>query len=156
MAVVVAASLAYEAIQNRGPKVVIVFESGEGLTAGKSKVKYRQVEIGTVDLIRVRDLEHVEVHRHFMGLEQQREIPYQEAVAHWYDEVYLPVVEIIRQRGMLRDFPGRTETDLYIWLAEHRAALQDSLGWEIGPDAAAADLATRLSPRPGRVIARVG
>ncbi len=62
VAVVIAASLAYEAIQSRGPKVVIVFESGEGLTAGKSKVKYRQVEIGTVDLIQIRDLEHVEVH----------------------------------------------------------------------------------------------
>ena len=34
VAVVVAASLAYEAIQNRGPKVVITFESGEGLVAG--------------------------------------------------------------------------------------------------------------------------
>lgn len=101
-------------------------------------------------------LEHIQVHRYFMGLEQQREIPYQQAAAHWYDEVYLPVVEIVRQRGILRDFPDRTETDLYLWLAEHRTTLTEALGWEIRPEAAAADLVRRRSSRPGRVISRVG
>jgi len=100
--------------------------------------------------------EHIEVHRYFMGLEQEREIPYAEAVAHWYDEVYLPVVQTIRERGILRDFPGRTESDLYLWISEHRAALEQELGWQIEPEVAAADLAAQSSPRPGRVVARVG
>jgi nucleotide-binding universal stress UspA family protein len=98
---------------------------------------------------------HIEVHRHFMGLEQQREIPYQEAVAHWYDEVYRPVVDLIRQQGLLRDFPDRTETDLYIWIAEHRGRLEEELGWEIPTGAAAADLRDRFSPRFRRVLGRV-
>jgi paraquat-inducible protein B len=59
---VVAASLAYQAIQERGIKVVVIFESAEGLTAGKSVVKYRDVEIGSVDQISFRDVDHVEVH----------------------------------------------------------------------------------------------
>jgi nucleotide-binding universal stress UspA family protein len=101
-------------------------------------------------------VEHIEVHRYFMGLDEKREVPYAEAVGHWYNEVYLPVAEVIRNQGLLRDFPGRTETDLYLWLAEHRAELQDSLGWSIEPVAAAADLASRFSPRPQRVVARVG
>ena len=100
--------------------------------------------------------EHIDVHRYFMGLEQKREIPYQEAVNHWYDEVYLPAVQVIRERGILRDFPGRTETDLYVWISKHRAALEQALGWEIEPEAAATDLAARFSPRPRRVVARVG
>jgi nucleotide-binding universal stress UspA family protein len=100
--------------------------------------------------------EHIEVHRYFMGLEQERDIPYKEAVGHWYDEVYLPVVQVIHERGILRDFPGRTETDLYLWLSEHRAELEQALGWEIEPEAAAADLAAQFSPRPQRVVARVG
>ena len=62
VAVIVAATLAYEAIQSRGPEIVILFESAEGLEAGKSKVKYHEVEIGTVDLIRIRDPKTVEVH----------------------------------------------------------------------------------------------
>ena len=48
VAIVVAASLAWNSIQNRGPEVVVVFESAEGLEAGKSKVKFREVEIGFV------------------------------------------------------------------------------------------------------------
>ncbi|MBL7063451.1 MAG: universal stress protein [Anaerolineae bacterium] len=100
--------------------------------------------------------EHIQVHRYFMGLEQKREIPYEEAVSHWYDEVYLPVVQVIRERGVLRDFPERTETDLYVWVSKHRAALERTLGWEIEPEAAATDLAARFSPRPRRVVARVG
>ncbi len=100
--------------------------------------------------------EHIQVHRYFMGLEQQREIPYDEAVAHFYDQVYLPVVQAIRERSILRDFPGRTEADLYLWLAEHRAALEEELGWEVKPEEAAADLAAQFSPRPQRVAARVG
>jgi paraquat-inducible protein B len=62
VAALVAATIAYQAISERGAKVVVVFESAEGLTAGKSVVKLREVDIGTVDLIRLRDLEHVEVH----------------------------------------------------------------------------------------------
>lgn len=91
-------------------------------------------------------LEHIDVHRYFMGLEREQEIPYQEAAAHWYDEVYLPVVEIIRQRGLLRDFPERTETDLYLWVAKHRQELEDELGWDIGSEAALTDLADRYRP----------
>jgi nucleotide-binding universal stress UspA family protein len=85
-------------------------------------------------------LEHIEVHRYFMGLERQREIPYEEAVADWYDQVYLPVVRVIRDQGVLHRFPGRAEADLYLWLSQHRAALEELLGWEIEPEAAAADL----------------
>ncbi len=100
--------------------------------------------------------EHIEVHRYFMGLEQQREIPYQEGVTHWHDEIYLPVVQVIRERGILREFPGRTETDLYLWIAEHRADIEERLGWDIRPDTAATDLAAESGARPQRVVARVG
>ncbi len=85
-------------------------------------------------------LEHIEVHRYFMGLDLQQEIPYEKALGHWYDQVYLPVVEVIRQQEILRHFPDRTETDLYLWLSKHRADLEAALGWEIVPEAAAVDL----------------
>jgi hypothetical protein len=85
--------------------------------------------------------EHIGVHRYFMGREQEREIPYEEAVAHWYDAVYLPVVQVIQDQGILRDFPDRTETDVYLWVSRRRAALEERLGWEVRPEAAASDLA---------------
>jgi hypothetical protein len=61
--------------------------------------------------------EHIQVHRYYMGLDEQRDVSYREAAAHWYDHVYRPVVDLIRERGLLHDFPDRTETDLYLWLA---------------------------------------
>jgi nucleotide-binding universal stress UspA family protein len=117
----------------------------------RPKADLRVTEAGKYPLLE----EHIEVHRHFMGLEQERYIPYPEAVAHWYDEVYLPVVRLIRQRGILRHFPERTETDLYLWIAEHRAVLEEELGWEVSPDMAASDLTTRFSRKPGRIIRRI-
>jgi len=100
--------------------------------------------------------EHISVHRYFMGIDQKREIPYKEAVAHWYDTIYLPVVETIRQRGLQRDFSGKTEADLYIWLSRHCASLREELDWEVDRDAAATDLAARFSPTLPRAIARIG
>lgn len=64
-------------------------------------------------------LEHISTHRWYLGTEQNREISYPEAVASWYDRVYLPTIEVIRKTGALRDFPNRTEADLYLWTTEH-------------------------------------
>ncbi|MGD2049960.1 MAG: universal stress protein [Chloroflexota bacterium] len=101
-------------------------------------------------------LDHIDVHRHYMGLEQEREIPYEEAVAHWYDHVYLPVVKIIRELGILHDFPDRTETDLYLWIGKHRLDIEEWLGWEIPTSEAAIDLADRESTSWTRTAARIG
>lgn len=91
--------------------------------------------------------EHIEVHRHFMGLELQREISYQEAVRHWYETVYTPFLEPIRERGLLRWFPDRTETDLYLWVSEHLETLKNELGWTFSPEKAITDMAKKANPR---------
>jgi nucleotide-binding universal stress UspA family protein len=99
--------------------------------------------------------EHIEIHHYFMGLDQQREVSYEEAVGHWYDAVYLPIVQTIRDLGILRNFPERTEADLYLWLSEHRADLEVALGWGIEPEAAAADLLEQYGPDPQRRMMRI-
>jgi nucleotide-binding universal stress UspA family protein len=100
-------------------------------------------------------LEHIDMHRYFMGLDFQRDIAYDEAVTHWYDYVYSPIVQIIRERGILRFFPERTETDLYLWIAEHRADLEKELGWKINPEDAAIDLAAIYSQEPSLASERL-
>ncbi len=100
--------------------------------------------------------EHIQVHCYFMGIDLKRDISYEEAVKHWYEEVYLPVQRAIKEKGILRDFPGRTETDLYIWVSEHQYILEKELGWYIRPEVAATDLASRTSPRLTRVFQRIG
>lgn len=103
-------------------------------------------------------LEHISVHRYFMGLDQDRPIPYEEAVAHWYDTVYRPVVDAIRDRGLLHGFEGRTETDLYLWLSEHRGRLHEELGWELPSEQVAQGMAGGPlvpSDRQGAVLERL-
>jgi uncharacterized ParB-like nuclease family protein len=89
-------------------------------------------------------LEHIEVHRFYMGREQSREIPYDEAVIHWCEQVYLPTVRLIRETGLIRDFPERTEADMYVWLADHRAEVEEMLGWEVSTELAVVDMAANF------------
>jgi nucleotide-binding universal stress UspA family protein len=92
-------------------------------------------------------LEHIQVHRYFMGIDFQRDVTYPEAVGHWYDTVYNSITEPIRERGLLRWFPGRTETDMYLWVSAYRADLEKELGWTIRPEAAAETLAAQVNPK---------
>ena len=81
----------------------------------------------------------------------QNSIPFQEVVEDWYDNNYIPLAEAIRDRGLLRWFPGRTITDLYAWIVENRSALEKELGWEIQSDITATDLILErsLQSEPG-------
>lgn len=99
--------------------------------------------------------DHIAALRYRLGTETGRDVPFDEAAARWYDEVYLPVVMAIRAQGILRYFPGRTETDFYVWLARHRAEVERELGLDISPEVAVARLAPRVreaeraaAPRP--------
>ena len=49
---------------------------------------------------------------------------FSDSLQEWYAQVYLPVIKIIRARGILRDFPNRTETDLFVWILSHQERLQ--------------------------------
>ena len=98
-------------------------------------------------------LDHIDAHRYYMGLDYQRDVSYEEAVAHWYDEVYLPVIAMVREQGIMHDFPERTEADMYVLLAEHRAELKEALGWEVDPETAASDM--QRKKKPVATIARV-
>lgn len=68
-------------------------------------------------------IQHIEVHHYYLGLEQQRDIPWEEAVASWYDTVYLPVAAAIWASNILDRFPDRTAADLYLWVCRHRETL---------------------------------
>lgn len=86
-----------------------------------------------------RILEHILGHRYFLGLEQGREVPMSEAAASWYDRVYLPVIELIREYRILEVFPGRTEADLYLWITARWLELSQ-MGRSAGPAEAIADI----------------
>lgn len=99
-------------------------------------------------------LDHINVHRYFMGEKEQREIPYHEAALDWYQNHYLPTVEVITEKGLLRDFPDRTKTDLYLWILEHRSDLEEELGWQVDEITAAESLRNRFSNQTKSIFRR--
>jgi hypothetical protein len=96
-------------------------------------------------------LDHIEVHRYLRDLELERagagrQLAWFEAVESWYDTVYLPVVEAMRAYELLRNFPGRTEADLYMWITLHRERLAIHYGLApLSPTAAVATFAQAYS-----------
>jgi hypothetical protein len=98
----------------------------------------------------------IEAHRAFLALDQRREVPEEEAVGDWYDKIYLPAVQVIGQRDLLRGFSGWTEADLYLALCDHRIALEEAVGQEVELELAAADLARQVGTKTRGTLARVG
>ncbi|MFZ1755714.1 MAG: hypothetical protein WBO46_27340 [Caldilineaceae bacterium] len=79
---------------------------------------------------------HIRVHTYLRNLELEREdnpqrLDFDQGVLSWYDNVYMPIVEVIRTHKLLEEFPGRTEADLYLWVAKHREAL--AARYELAP-----------------------
>lgn len=68
---------------------------------------------GYLDLVR-----HINAHRYALAQECGRPIERDEAVASWYDRVYMPTIRQIREQKKLKRFTKRTEADLYRWMAE--------------------------------------
>lgn len=101
-------------------------------------------------------LERIEIECYGAGEEACDCSSFETAVLWWYDNVYLPATEAIREQGLLRSFPGRTEADLYLWVAEHRAALEQELGWEVRPEAVVTDLAASRSSRARKRESQTG
>ena len=93
-------------------------------------------------------LEHISVHRWYLGVQKGTEIPYEEAVISWYNNVYMPLVLMVREQDILSDFPGRTETDLYLWIISHQWYIRENLGEEISAEEAADQLVDNYPSKP--------
>ena len=62
VAAVIGIWLAYTTLQERGPTITITFDNAEGLEAGKTKIKYKDVVVGTVEQVSIsEDLKQIVV-----------------------------------------------------------------------------------------------
>ena len=116
----------------------------------EAQIKLTQVD-GYQDLLR-----EIRVYQQILSGIDRREIGDDEALTLWYDIRYTPIVEIIRQRGVLDHFPGRTEADLYLWLCRNLQDLEVNYGHHVLGQEAAQDLRRRFgtTPFPARRVGR--
>jgi hypothetical protein len=82
-------------------------------------------------------LEHISVHRYYRGIELGREVSWPEAVSSWRDTVFEPMVSTIRSSGVLEEFPGHTEADLYLFTMDHLHNLRERYAGKRVPPALA-------------------
>ncbi len=120
-------------------------------------------EVGRFDEI----LAHVREHKWFLNKDKTTEIPFSTALLSWYDNVYMPVVKIIREEKLLGRFPRATESDLYVFIGKHWGELNRRYGPLFTLEEAAEDFSSqgrrpRLSRQlkallrvPGRLAARI-
>jgi len=78
--------------------------------------RYREIE------------EQIELYREVLEDIDQEPVSWEDAVTAWYDMVYTPAVQIIREQGIMDLFPRRTEADLFIWTWRHSQYLQEKDG----------------------------
>ncbi len=91
--------------------------------------------------------EQISTHQISLNSQRRSESSFHDAAKSWAEDVYLPVLQTVSQSGLLRDFPDRTPTDLYIWLTGYQKELSEKFGWEIKPAAAVDSLAAAYSER---------
>ncbi len=75
-------------------------------------------------------INHIELHRYLLDQEpgdspvEGEDEAFLQAAASWYDNIYMPIIAAFRKMDILRYFPNRTETDLYIWLIRNQSRLR--------------------------------
>lgn len=101
-------------------------------------------------------LREIRAYQQILSGIDRREIDDDEALTLWYDIRYAPIAQVIRQRGVLEHFPGRTEADLYLWLCRNLQDLEASYGHPVLGQEAARDLSKRYgtTPFPARKVGR--
>jgi hypothetical protein len=108
-------------------------------------------EINFTETGRYDDLqEHINVHKYYMNKSRDHEISFEEALLSWYDNLYRPIIEAIREESILPRFPGRTEGDLYIWILRH----WDELKKEYGEGVSIRTAAKSFSEKHGKISPR--
>lgn len=78
-------------------------------------------------------LHQIDTYRADLAAWLGRPIERQLAVSGWYDTLYQPVITALRRQHVLEHLPGRSETDLYIWVTNRVAQLSPAEGLLIAP-----------------------
>jgi len=81
-------------------------------------------EPGRYDTIK----KHVLVHKYFLNQHMAEEIPFHKALFSWHENVYQPICQAIDAENLLSLFPGRTVSDLYLFLVAHWDELKHTYG----------------------------
>lgn len=122
-----------------------------GLKLNRPDIKTRITSPGQYDVL-LGQINKLMVQLNENRKDGEKLISFKEASLIWYDDIYLPAIEVIKNYGILEKFPNRTKTDLYIWINEHKRYLSLKYGREVVIKFAANDFILRYRKNPVRRI----
>jgi hypothetical protein len=88
---------------------------------------------------------HILVHKYFIDEKREKASTFHDALLSWFNHVFMPIIEIIREEKILSQFPGRTESDLYVFIVKR----WDYLKKEEGENVTVLDAAKDFSEKYG-------
>ncbi len=91
--------------------------------------------------------QHIHGHKYFINQDKLDEVAWDGAVCSWYNTVYRPIVEVLRRERLTSRFPGRTHSDLYVWIVKHWHYLKSERDPEYAVERAAVDYSERFGHR---------
>jgi hypothetical protein len=89
--------------------------------------------------------DHIMVHKYYLNQQASGEIPFQDALVSWYNNVYKPILAIISEEKLCSCFPDRTESDLYVWIVKHWDLLKKKYGIQYSLSEAVKDFRNKYS-----------
>jgi hypothetical protein len=127
-----------EAVINLEKKIFYEKTNFEELTGDKD-LKFTTT--GRYDKI----YEHILEHKYYQNQDSEEEISFSDALVSWYNKIYSPIIKIINEQKIINSFPGKSPSDLYIWVVRH----WDFLKKKYGDDYSASDAAKNFCIRYG-------
>ena len=76
-------------------------------------------------------LKEIEDYKAYLQERYKEEYTIKEAAKKWHEDVYMPLADIIEKDKLIEEFPGRTTSDLFLYIVEHKKRLTASEGREI-------------------------
>lgn len=70
-------------------------------------------------------LDMIETYRRGREEVEGEAVSMEQAVPAWYEEVYCPAIDIIKENNLLARFSNRTDADLFIWAWKNNKALEE-------------------------------
>ncbi len=93
----------------------------------------------TIELTELDQFVHLEqqirIHQAFLNQgEKEQKYSYPRAARDWYQTIYRPLVTLIRNSGLVKKCPGRTDDDLYLYISVHQWEEGRARNYGIGID----------------------
>jgi hypothetical protein len=98
---------------------------------------------------------HILVHKYYLNEQYRGELPFDQALISWYHTVYDPIIQIIKSEKLYARFPGRTASDLYVWIVKHWDFLKKKYGIHYSIPDAVRDFCGKYGTGKGKFFPRM-